>query len=230
MRRWLGLLVVLLLALPARADPLPLTSADGSERFTRSAAGPTALSLLANLETEMYLTFCGPASLAIALNSLGIREPTPAVFHPYRRVTQESLFTAENLAVKSYSAVQIAGLTLEQLAVFGRNLGAEAEAMHADDMSVDALRTRLRAAMADPSHRVILNYSRIPLGQSGDGHISPAAAYDEASDSVLILDVARYKYPPVWVPLTMLHAAMLRPDADSGRARGMLILAVRSPP
>ncbi len=230
MRRWLALLLVLLLALPARAELLPLESAAGSERFTRAAAGPTALSLLANLETEMYLTFCGPASLATALNSLGIRQPSPAVFHPHRRLTQESLFTPLNLAVKSYADVQIGGLTLEQLTQFARNLGAEAEATHADAMSVDGLREQLRAALADPTRRAVLNYARVPLGQVGGGHISPAAAYDAASDSVLILDVARYKYPPVWVPVATLHAAMLSPDAESGRARGLLILAVRSPP
>lgn len=230
MKRLSALLLVLLLALPARADLLPLESADGSARFARAEAGPAALGLLANLETEIYLTFCGPASLATALNSLGIREPAAAVFHPYRRVTQDSLFTAENLAVKSYSAVQIAGLTLEQLAHFARNLGTEAEATHADEMSADVLRIRIRAALADTSRRVVLNYSRIPLGQLGDGHISPAAAYDAASDSVLILDVARYKYPPVWVPIAMLHTAMLRIDTDSGRPRGLLILAARSPP
>jgi len=225
-----GLLLILSLVLPARAELLPLASPGGAERFTRAAAGPAALSMLVNLETEMYLTFCGPASLATALNSLGIHEPTPAVFHPHRRVTQESLFTAENLLVRSYSDVQIAGLTLEQLGQFARNLGTEAVATHADAMDVDGLRARIRTAMAEPSSRVVLNYLRSALGQVGEGHVSPAAAFDAASDSVLILDVARYKYPPVWVPLPLLHQAMLPPDAASGRPRGLLVLTTRSRP
>ena len=33
--------------------------------------------------------------------------------------------------------------------------------------------------------------SRKGLDQTGDGHFSPLAAYDAASDSVLVLDVAR---------------------------------------
>jgi hypothetical protein len=235
MTRRLALLLLLALSFPglgfpARAELLALASPDGHARFARAEAGPAALSLLANLETEIYLTFCGPASLATVLNSLGIHEPAAAVFHPHRRVTQDSLFTAENLAVRSYSAVQIAGVTLDQLAQFARNLGTEAEATHADDMSVDALRDRIREALADPSSRVVLNYSRIPLGQEGDGHISPAAAYDAANDSVLILDVARYKYPPVWVPVPLLHTAMLRLDTESGRPRGLLILTARRAP
>lgn len=223
------LLLILPLAFPARAELVPLASQAGSERFTRAEAGASALSLLANLETEIYLTFCGPASLATALNSLGIHEPTPAVFHPYRRITQASLFTPLNLALRSYSQVQGAGLTLDQLGQFARNLGAEAEVTHGSAMDVDGLRTRIRAAMAEPSRRVVLNYLRSALGQLGDGHISPAAAYDAVSDSVLILDVARYKYTPVWVPVPLLHQAMLAADPASGRARGLLVLAARGP-
>ena len=230
MTRRLALLLLLAFALPARAQPVPLTSEEGHTRFARAAAGPASLSLLANLETEIYLTFCGPASLATVLNSLGLREPAAAVFHPHRRITQDSLFTPANLAVKSYSAVQIAGLSLDQLAQFAANLGVTAEATHADAMSLDALRGILRATLTDPARRVVLNYSRIPLGQDGDGHISPAAAYDQLSDSVLILDVARYKYPPVWVPVEMLHAALLRVDADSYRPRGLLVLAALTRP
>lgn len=209
---------------PDSGQVLALDTAEGAARFRRAAPGPQALGLLANLETEEFLTFCGPASLATALNSLGIRDPSPAAFYPYRRITQDSLFTPANLAVKSYAAVQAAGLTLDQLAVFARNLGAEAQPVHADALDVTALRARIVEALADPSRRVIANYSRIPLGQQGDGHISPIAAHDAESDTVLVLDVARYKYPPVWVPVAMLLAAMQRVDPDAGRARGLLVL------
>jgi hypothetical protein len=44
-----------------------------------------------------------------------------------------------------------------------------------------------------------VNYQRGALGQKESGHISPLAAYNAASDRFLILDVAAYKYPPVWV-------------------------------
>ena len=115
----------------------------------------------------------------------------------------------------------------EKIAAFARNLGASAEAVHADALDVTTLRARISAALADPSSRVIVNYSRIPLEQEGDGHISPVAAFDAASDTVLILDVARYKYPPVWVPVATLLPAMQRVDPDSGRARGVLVLSVR---
>lgn len=223
------LLVALLLPGQTRAQVVALDTPDGAVRFHRAIGGPQALGLLAHLETEVFLTFCGPASLATALNSLGVNEPSPAAFFPYRRMTQDSLFTPANLAVKSYAAVQAGGLTLDQLAAFARNLGVPAEAVHAEALDVAALRARISAALADPASRVIVNYSRIPLEQEGDGHISPLAAYDAETDAVLILDVARYKYPPVWVPVATLLAAMQRVDPDAGRARGLLVLSARRP-
>lgn len=40
---------------------------------------------------------------------------------------------------------------------------------------------------------------RAKLGQSGSGHFSPIGAFDRDTDMVLIMDVARFKYPPHWV-------------------------------
>lgn len=57
------------------------------------------------------------------------------------------------------------------------------------------------------------------------GHISPLAAYDKVGDQFLILDVSRYKYPPVWVKAADLFAAMNTIDADnSTRTRGYVIV------
>ena len=225
MVRLLALLIVLALATAARAEVVYLPTEPGAERFRRAASEPAALALFAYVETEARQTFCGPASLAAALNSLGIEDPTPSPMFPYHLLTQETVFTAQNLAVKSYVKVETGGLTLDQLARFAANLGATTEVVHALDVSADAMRDRLRAALATKGTRVVVNYSRIPLGQEGDGHISPVAAYDAQSDSFLILDVARYKYPPSWVSFDQLFAAMQRVDTDSGLSRGALILS-----
>jgi hypothetical protein len=80
--------------------------------------------------------------------------------------------------------------------------------------------------VADPSARLLVNYSRVPLGQNGEGHISPVGAYDAATDSFLVLDVARYKYPPAWVSYDLLLAGMRLVDSESALSRGILILRV----
>jgi hypothetical protein len=56
------------------------------------------------------------------MNSLGVNDPTPPSLFPYHLVTQETVFTPANLAVKSYEEVDKSGLTLDQLAQFARNL------------------------------------------------------------------------------------------------------------
>lgn len=60
---------------------------------------------------------------------------------------------------------------------------------------------------------------------AGDGHFSPIGGFHEKKDMVLILDTARFKYPPHWVPLAQLHQAMAAVDPTTGKARGFIKLA-----
>ena len=72
---------------------------------------------------------------------------------------------------------------------------------------------------------MIVNYLRKAIGQERGGHISPLAAYDAKSDRFLILDVARYKYPPVWVTASDLFAAMNTTDpANNNKTRGYVLV------
>ena len=42
---------------------------------------------------------------------------------------------------------------------------------------------------------------------------------------MLILDVAKYKYPPAWVSISMLHQAIDTIDTVSNKARGLVIVS-----
>jgi glutathione gamma-glutamylcysteinyltransferase len=72
---------------------------------------------------------------------------------------------------------------------------------------------------------MIVSYCRSTLRQTGSGHFSPIGGYCGGRDMVLILDVARFKYPPHWVPLSELYNAMLEVDPESGKCRGYLLLS-----
>ncbi len=49
------------------------------------------------------------------------------------------------------------------------------------------------------------NISRKVLSQTGDGHFTPIGGYHEKTDKVLLFDTARFKYPPHWVDIELLH-------------------------
>ena len=58
-----------------------------------------------------------------------------------------------------------------------------------------------------------------------DGHFSPAGGYDPKTDSLLVLDVARFKYPPHWCPLATMWEAMCEPLPEEGVPRGWATVA-----
>jgi len=74
----------------------------------------------------------------------------------------------------------------------------------------------------------LVNYLRKAIGQETGGHISPVAAYNQETDHFLILDVSRYKYPPVWVKAEELWQAMATVDSTSGKTRGFVLVSGRN--
>lgn len=56
---------------------------------------------------------------------------------------------------------------------------------------------------------------RKSLGQTGDGHFSPVGGFNEAEDKVLILDVARFKYPSYWISIEDAYDSMIPLDKVS---------------
>lgn len=224
-RALLAGLAALALSSAAWADRLIyLTEPEGEAIMMAADLRGPYFKLASYHETEQILTFCGPASIAAVLNSLDIPRPQPTQFYPWALWTQPGVFTAANQAVKPYAMVEHEGLVLPELATFFRNLGTRAEFAHADSFSLEQLRATVKSVLADPARRLVVNYSRKPIGQLGDGHISPLAAYDGKTDRVLVLDVARYKYPPVWMTLADLHTGMLAVDSGSGKARGFVVV------
>ena len=116
-------------------------------------------------------------------------------------------------------------MTLDQLGALLSLHPATIEVHHAEDGGLDAFRSSARDYLAGKDHFVIVNYLRKSIGQERGGHISPLAAYDAKSDRFLILDVARYKYPPVWVTASDLFAAMNTTDAsNNNKTRGYVLV------
>ncbi|WP_208760387.1 phytochelatin synthase family protein [Mesorhizobium intechi] len=219
-------LAALSLASPmARADQLIyITEPAGEKLFDEADEKSAYFKLATYLETEQILTFCGPATIAAVLNSLEIKRPSPPRLYPWGLFTQDLVFTPENQKIKSYAMVEEDGLVLEQINAFLINLGVKAEFHHADTIDVSKLRQLIKDTLADPNKRLIVNYTRQAIGQNGAGHVSPIGAYDAETDRALVLDVAKYKYPPVWMTLADLYKAINTIDSGSNKTRGIVVV------
>jgi len=152
---------------------------------------------------------CGLGSLVVALNALGI-DPGRLWKGPWRWFSEELLDCCVPLA-----EVQNRGLDVEELACLARCNGADVELSRGDATNLAAFRAALAAA-ATGEGVLVVSYDRSQLGQTGSGHFSPVGGYHGTRDLALILDVARFKYPPHWVSVERLWEATHPVDPATG--------------
>ena len=120
--------------------------------------------------------------------------------------------------------------TVAQLGSVLASHAVSVDSISAETLDGAQLRELLKKHLREQDRFVLFNFNRRFIGEVGGGHWSPLAAYHEASDTVLLMDVARYKYPPVWVPLVDLLRGAQDHDSVSGKARGLLIVSARHQP
>uniref|UniRef100_A0A915Q726 glutathione gamma-glutamylcysteinyltransferase n=1 Tax=Setaria digitata TaxID=48799 RepID=A0A915Q726_9BILA len=130
----------------------------------------------------------------------------------------------------SFDAIKKAGITMQQFACLAEcnKLSTDLKYAQTEPEFLHILRETIKQYTAADDTILVASYNRQILGQTGAGHFSPLGAYHEDSDHVLIMDVARFKYPPHWVSLAVLRDAMLSIDGATGKPRGYLTLKLRS--
>jgi glutathione gamma-glutamylcysteinyltransferase len=209
---------------PLPADAIGFSSPDGRQVFAEALATGGLdgyFPLAEQFHTQSDPAFCGLGSLVVALNALGI-DPGRLWKGPWRWFAEDLLDCCVPL-----SEVRERGLDLDELTCLARCNGAEVETHRADGEDIGAWRATLEnAARGDTV--IIASYDRATMGQTGSGHFSPIGGYHAARDLALVLDVARFKYPPHWVSAERLWQSMLSVDPVTGRARGWMALKPRS--
>jgi Phytochelatin synthase len=176
--------------------------------------------------TQINQAYCGVASMIMVLNSLGVTAPEASQYKPYNVFTQENFFSNEKTrGVVAPEIVAKKGMTLQQIGSLLASYGVNVKVYHATDSSLESFRNRASENLKQKNNLIIINYLRKEIGQEKGGHISPLAAYNEQTDRFLILDVSRYKYPPVWVKTADLWKAINTTDSDSKKARGFVFVS-----
>lgn len=222
----------LLIAGPARAETLPLppnligaSSDQGEELLIGADAREAYFTLVDNYLTQKNQAFCGVASMVMIFNAMGLPAPEVPEYAPFKTFTQDNVLNDRTEAVLPRDTILKQGITLDQLGALLAVQPVSVSVHHAADSTPDEFRKAAREQLSKPGQFVIINYLRKAIGQEKGGHISPLAAYDAESDRFLILDVARYKYPPVWVKTEELFAAMNTTDDDNeNQTRGYILI------
>ncbi|HKP60540.1 MAG TPA: phytochelatin synthase family protein [Polyangiales bacterium] len=211
---------------PLPEGAIPFSSPEGRAVFAE-ALGQGGLDgyfpLAEQFHTQSDPAFCGLGSLVVALNALAI-DPGRLWKGPWRWFAEELLDCCVPL-----EHVRARGLSLDELACLARCNGADVE-LQRGDARADSL-TSFRGALersASASCVLIASYDRSALSQTGSGHFSPIGGYHRARDLALVLDVARFKYPPHWIEAERLWRATHAADPATGRARGWLLLSPRA--
>ena len=197
------------IASPTKTDlalPPPLEAWSGAVPSQSYAQDFAALAR--GFRPQIYRSFCGPATIETILRAYGDVEADQASIFPSLSEKLDTFYS---------------GMSLAELAQLAQAAGLRTEIAYADTLDLTTFRTRLQTNLAHPGDFVVVNYDRRVLKQSGAGHISPIAAYDESRDAFLILDEAAYRYPFTWVPAPLLYEAVHTRAGD--RYRGVLFIS-----
>jgi len=226
-------------------------SGESAKRLSRSSHKVDFFRLSNHFISQDNSIFCGPVSSAIVLNALrlGRKEGLP---RDRRSIAEDEMawlpqgadpffgkYTPYNvLNDRTKSRLEVLGrpilidgepksdfgLQLRQLALVLRSHDLEVVIRVVDGNAASAtIRREIVDNLATGEDFVLVNYARRSLGQKGGGHISPVGAYDERSDSFLIMDVNPNRAPWVWVRSDDLIAAMR--TFDTVENRGYLLVS-----
>lgn len=198
--------------LPPPTTSVPLNTSAGFSMLVNSLHR-SYRQVSIHFTTQQTQALCGIASLTAVFNAF-LPAPVDPIYQPYAYWTQNSLM---NLSCTAHDPSF--GSTLGQLSDITKCF-TSVETVSGPDVTRDIF-----DKLNDTSTtHIIANFDRQGLDEEGSGHFSPIAAYNKHNDTLLVLDVARYKYPPLWVSFDDLKSAMTGLDPASGQPRGLLIL------
>ena len=118
----------------------------------------------------------------------------------------------------SLEVVKQKGITFKEFTCLARCSGLDVQLFRlTGHVTQQHFRELVRSLTTTDDRVIVMSYSRKTLKQTGDGHFAPIGGYHPQQDLILVMDVARFKYPPHWVSLSTLWEAMNTSDSETGR-------------
>ena len=226
-----------------RADAYALLMEFSPQMSTISDFSNDFFLISSGLDAQQNQAYCGAATATAVLNSLrfianakdgddGVFIPVDPIYEPYAYATQDDIFDkcTQNSVISTTGGgpgqdgilTPPFGLNMGQVAALlqchlkstkVRDWKVTTQYVDSTHQTVGKLRFDLKNALQDPYSRVLVNYDRSAVGQVGGGHWSPIGSYSEKEDMFLLLDVAKYKYPPTWIPTECLFDGLATEDS-----------------
>ncbi|KAK3271146.1 hypothetical protein CYMTET_20487 [Cymbomonas tetramitiformis] len=214
--------------LPVPSEDIAVNSTKGFLMLAESAKSGHAESyrqLSIHYVTQNSQSYCSIASLTMMLNAAKRPAPVAKVFSPYPYWIQDDVLKSACAAsVTTPKQVNEHGLTLPHAAELA-SCYIHTVPVHAAQASIKKFIQTAKYAVSSTKEFMTANFQRSGLDEYGGGHFSPIAAYHESTNSFLVMDVSRYKYPPVWVNAEVLFKAMNTTDSVSGLSRGWFTIS-----
>ncbi|KAJ2692116.1 hypothetical protein H4R19_006222, partial [Coemansia spiralis] len=176
--------------------------------------------LAGNFTVQSEPAYCGPSSLAMVLNALEV-DPQRQWKGVWRWYSDELLESC-----RSESDIKASGITYDQFLCLASS-HASAVAKRGEDVSREEFVRDLKHVTQRDDVFMVLSFSRAAMGQTGDGHFSPIGAYHPATNSALVLDTARYKYPSWFGDVDRLYDSLQPVDPETCRPRGYFLISRR---
>lgn len=207
---------------PLPDSAIAFSSPEGRQIFTEALAEGCMegyFALAEQFHTQAEPAFCGLSTLVVVLNALSI-DPGRIWKGLWRWYGEEFLDCCQPLA-----AIKENGITFDEFVCLARCNGAIVNPYRFSHNNLEDFRHAVKQVTAKPQGvHLVAAYSRQALQQTGEGHFSPIGGYHPKRDLVLLLDVARFKYPPHWVNLSALWKAFEPVDRTTGQCRGYILL------
>ncbi len=229
---------------------IPFNSIDGKKRLAQSRHNNDFYQLINFYQPQINPLLCSAASSVIILNAINYgnikSQKSGEIIKPeelgadkieYKLYNQIDFFNENTDKIKKKEVIYLqqknqqgqfdAGLSLSDLSkILSQSYNLQVKKIHAennDEEAVAKFREDLKLHLSDNDHFILVNYYGKKLDLATNGPISPIAAYDQETDSVLVLDVAAHKELWNFVPLQRLYNAMHSKDSDT--YRGYLIIS-----
>lgn len=219
---------------PLNDDLIPFNSPRGRKLFAEAMDARCMESywaLAEHFQCQAHPAFCGLTTLTMVLNSLQI-DPGRPWKGPWRWFTEEMLDCCKPLPdIVKY------GISLREFATLARCQDAGVELHYASACTLAEFRQAIDLVCrptqleTPPLDRLVVSFDRRKISQTGSGHFSPVAGYHPGEDRLLVLDTARFKYPPFWVRTEMMWEAMrAQVEPEWPISRGWMLISKRRLP